>query len=74
MGHRILKKVIGSKFKVKPTNRQFAARNPIELLAQVWKAGKNVIPEKRSAIRNPGFSNSSGFRRLHRIPIRGSPE
>jgi hypothetical protein len=34
----------------------------VELLAKLLKNKEVVIPGKRSATRNPGFSNSSGFR------------
>jgi hypothetical protein len=33
-----------------------------ELLAKLLKNKEVVIPGKRSATRNPGFSSSSGFR------------
>jgi hypothetical protein len=34
----------------------------LELLAKLLKNKEVVIPGKRSATRNPGFSSSSGFR------------
>jgi hypothetical protein len=33
-----------------------------EVLAKLSKTGEVVIPGKRSATRNPGFSKNSGFR------------
>jgi hypothetical protein len=36
----------------------FASEAPVKLL----RVGQLVIPGKQSATRNPGFSNSSGFR------------
>jgi hypothetical protein len=36
--------------------------NTLELLAKLLKNKEVVIPGKRSATRNPGFSSSSGFR------------
>jgi len=38
----------------------------MRFLQNSWKQGEVVIPDKRSATRNPGFSSDSGFRRLPR--------